>query len=225
MALILKKWKPIERKIARKYLGYDENDFIVLFVGRVLPIKGVDILINAIRHLGSNLGNLSAIIIGSLGSSFEHRNEINPYAQNLIKESKGLPIAFKGFISNRSNKFRNFLSAADLLVLPSLFEPQGNVILEAMAMGVPVIASALGGTQDMISDKVGRLFMPGDYVKLSTLLNHFYYKRDELKDMSKNCRDYVKQKFTWDICADKHINAFENLKKSKLKTAKYENIQ
>ncbi len=140
----------------------------------------------------------------------------------MIKESKELPIEFKGFISNHSNKFRNFLSAADLLVLPSLFEPQGNVILEAMAMGVPVLASSLGGTRDIITDEVGRLFMPGDYAKLSSLFNYFNSNRAELRNMSKNCRDYVKKNFTWDISAEKHINAFKKLK-TKIESTKSPN--
>jgi glycosyltransferase involved in cell wall biosynthesis len=208
----LNKWKPIRRKIARDYLGYSENDFLVIFVGRVVPIKGVDILINAIRDLGPNFKDFFSIIIGSLGTSFQHRDEINPYAKFLIKESKELPVKFMGFISNRSNKFRKFLCAADLLVLPSLFEPQGNVILEAMAMGVPVIASSFGGTKDLVTDKVGRLFSPGDHKKLSALLKYYYHNRDELKNMTKYCREHVQSKFTWDICAAKHIDAFEHLK-------------
>ena len=55
----LAKWEPIKRKYARRSLGYDEEDFIVLFVGRVLPIKGVNTLINAVRLLGPNLKKFS----------------------------------------------------------------------------------------------------------------------------------------------------------------------
>jgi glycosyltransferase involved in cell wall biosynthesis len=207
------KWKPLDRMQARYQLGYNENDFILLFIGRVLPIKGVDILINAIRQLGPNYKDLYAIVIGSLGQSFENRNEINPYAKKMLQESKSLPIEFKGFISNQSNEFRNFIAAADFLVLPSVFEPQGNVILEAMSMEVPVLASATGGIKDIIHEKVGKLFKSGDFMQLASLLKYYYFNRDDIWDMKKNCRSYVEKNFTWDISAKKHIHAFKNLSK------------
>ena len=156
-------WDVIDRSNARRVLGIDERAFVVLFVGRIAHVKGVDILLDAVKSLAPSLTNLRAFAIGSLSGSFDTRDDhLDPYAQQLLEAARGLPVQFLGFISNRTLEFRQYLAAADVTVVPSRHEPQGNVVLESLIMGTPVIGSDTGGIPDMVSADVGYLFRPGD---------------------------------------------------------------
>ena len=82
-------------------------------------------------------------------------------------QSLGMPVTSFGFVSD-DEQLAAIYSAADLLILPSLEDNQPNVMMEAMAAGVPVVAFAVGGMKDMIRDRInGRLVAPGDVTALA----------------------------------------------------------
>jgi glycosyltransferase involved in cell wall biosynthesis len=161
-------WRPLEKAEARRALGIGAKDFVVLFTGRIAHVKGVDLLVDAIRSLVHSAPNLQAFIVGSLSGSFDTRDDrVDPYAQSVIESSRGLPVKFLGFINNRDVLFRQHLAAADISVVPSRREPQGLVVLESLAMGTPVIGSQTGGIPDMVSTDIGYLFPPGNSAALA----------------------------------------------------------
>jgi glycosyltransferase involved in cell wall biosynthesis len=207
----LKKWHPINKKEARRWLGLSDDEFILIFVGRISPVKGVDILIKAIRRSLSKLRNLRVIIIGSLSGTFGSRAEITPYSQTIMKEAKDLPVEIKGFINNGTRQFSYYLSAADLAIVPSLHEPQGLVVLEALAMGKPVVASRIGGIPQMLNENIGCLFEAGDSSELADNVRTLYEDRDKLEFMSRCCRTFVEENFTWEAVARRYCAAFEEV--------------
>ena len=190
---------------SRSMLDLSEDKFIVLFVGRFVPIKGVHVLLEAINSL--NLDNLRVIIIGRTNSG----KGMDEYAESLNKIAQDLPVQFTGFISNKSETFSQYLSAADLLVVPSLFDNQASVVLEGLAMNLPVIASKVGGISQMINNNVGMLFEPGNSEELSELISYLYKNPDVCRRMSKNAREHVEANFNWENCAKKHLAAFRNV--------------
>jgi len=207
----LNQWNPMDKQKARKILGLNGADFIILNVGRIAPIKGVDVLLKAVRMLMPALNNLRVVIIGSLSGSFSQRNKITPYSQMILQQAEALPVDFKGFVSNQSQEFQAYLSAADLFVIPSLFEPQGVVVLEALSMGLPVVASETGGIPQMVTENVGSLFEPGNYYELAKQIKYFYNNRDKLESMRGHCREYIEKNFTWRLRAEQHIKAFKEI--------------
>jgi D-inositol-3-phosphate glycosyltransferase len=202
-------WRPLEKAAARQALGIDAGDFVLVFTGRIAHIKGVDVLVDAIRSLMHSAPNLKAFIIGSLSGSFDKRDErVDPYAQAVMESSRGLPVQFLGFINNRSILFKQHLAAADIAVVPSRREPQGLVVLESLAMGTPVIGSRTGGIPDMVSPDIGYLFPPGNAAALADCIKDAYDHPKRLDEMHLAARGRIQENFSWAGVANRYLEAF-----------------
>jgi len=210
--ITLQNWNPIDKHEARKLVGFNKEDFILIFVGRIYPLKGVHVLLDAVPIIMKEVQRLKVIIVGSLSGLFGQEKRISAYSRKLIRDSQGLPIEFKGFIKNQSFDFQCLLSAADIFVLPSFFESQGKVILEAMAMGKPIVASNVGGIPEMVKSNVGLLFKPGEIFELARKIIYLNKNREIMEFMGKNARDHVIKNFSWEFIAKKYIDAFKSIK-------------
>jgi len=207
--LDLGSWAPVERAAARQALHIDPNDFVVVFTGRIARIKGVDVLLSSIRLLAEKIPNLKAFVIGSLSGSFDARDSyVDPYARAMMDSAGGLPVEFLGFISNRDARFRNYIAAADVSVVPSRQEPQGLVVLESLALGTPVIGSNTGGIPGMLTPDTGYLFTPGDAIALAGCIQDAFDKPQQLKAMQRAARARVESAYSWDSVADRYLAAF-----------------
>lgn len=202
-------WMPTDRKSARQALDIGDLDFVVLFTGRMTHVKGVDVLLQAVRLLAHDLPNLKAFVVGPLSGSFDTRDEqINPYARSVMEAARDLPVSFTGFINNRDVRFKQFFAAADVFVVPSRREPQGLVVLESMAMGTPVIGSATGGISDMVSPDVGYLFKPEDASGLAACIRDAYDNPDRLRQLRLAARSRVEARYSWEGVADRYLTEF-----------------
>ena len=205
----LENFIPLDKIKCRETIGESKDTFIIVFVGFVGRIKGVHTLVGAISHLFPELNKLKAYIIGPTGPNAE-KTGISNYAQKLMDDSKDLPIRFLGFLNNTSLAFRQYISAADVFVLPSLNEAQGLSALEALAMGKPVIASDVGGLGEMITEEVGYVVKPGDVSDLSMKIRHLYNNPEEVEKLERNCRNYVERNYTWRSSALRYIELFKS---------------
>ncbi|MDI6809242.1 MAG: glycosyltransferase family 4 protein [Candidatus Eisenbacteria bacterium] len=153
----------------------------VLFLGRLVRRKGVDDLLDAVRKAG----DLRLVIAGA-----------GPERQNLEKYSAGLNVDFLGLVG--PDRIPELLRQARVLVLPSrLGEGLPNVVIEAMAFGVPVIATDVGGTPDVVKDGVtGFVVNPGDVDGIADRLKKLYQDNELWQTMSTNSRVEV-QKYAW----------------------------
>ena len=205
-------WNLVDKRSARASLGISDGEFVVAFAARIAHIKGVDVLIEAARLLTPSVPNLKVIVVGPLSGAFDTRDEpVGHYAREMMDLAKGLPIRFDGFISNMDIRFKQHLAAADVFVLPSRVEPQGKVVLEALAMGTPVIASATGGIPPMVSADVGFLVPPGDALALAARIREAYEHPERLGAMRKAARMSVESQYSWDVMADRHIVEFRKV--------------
>jgi glycosyltransferase involved in cell wall biosynthesis len=137
----------------------------VSFIGRVVPIKDVVTFIRAIPEVLDKLPYVKFFIVGDTDQDREYFNECTKLIEELGVEGV---VFFTGDIDVREH-FR----VSDILVLPSLSEAQPFVVLEAMASGVPVIATGVGGVPELILKEgmeCGFIFKPGDHVELSRLI-------------------------------------------------------
>jgi len=139
----LEQFKPVSKESARKYLGLG-NDKIILFVGRIDPLKGIDKLIKAIPYL-QNIQGLRLVVIGGGEHSQREIEQLQKLACNLnIQDS----VAFLGLIKH--DQLPYFYSAADACVVPSYYESFGLVALESLACGTPVVATDVGNLRSVI---------------------------------------------------------------------------
>ncbi len=139
----LEQFKPVSKESARQYLGFG-NDKIILFVGRIDPLKGIDKLIKAIHYL-QNIQGLKLVIIGGGENSQREVEQLQKLACNLnIQDS----VTFLGLIKHEQLPY--FYSAADACVVPSYYESCGLVALESLACGTPVVATDVGNLKSVI---------------------------------------------------------------------------
>lgn len=204
----LDEWEGIDKSKAKKVLGYKESDRLILFVGAINQRKGVHVLLEAIKKINPDIKNLKVAVIGSLDGTFNDSGRMTPYARKIVEDAENLPVDIIGFVSNRSKKFRTYLSAADIFVVPSLFDNQPTVILEALAMGIPVVASEVGGIPDMVTEDVGVTFKVGSSSELAEKLSYLIGNPDILNKMKLRCRSYIEKHYTWSQSAEIYLNEF-----------------
>ena len=136
-------FRPIGRETARCYLGLKEER-IILFVGRIIPLKGIDNLVKAMSYLERKEG-IKLIVIGGDEHSQTEVERLKNLSRSLkIQES----VSFLGRVKHEILPF--FYSAANLCVVPSYYESFGLVVLESLACGTPVVATQVGGAESVI---------------------------------------------------------------------------
>jgi D-inositol-3-phosphate glycosyltransferase len=137
---------PMDKEIARARLRLSERERIILFVGRIEPLKGIDILINVAAQLHED-ENFCVLIVGGDARAEAEVEQLRALAARLGVDHH---IAFVGAVEH--DDLPLYYNAADVCVVPSYYESFGMVAVEAMACGTPVVASRVGGLASTISD-------------------------------------------------------------------------
>jgi D-inositol-3-phosphate glycosyltransferase len=139
-------FRPMDRADARQGLGFDEDESIVLYVGRFDPIKGIDRLLEAMAYLKHLKRTRLVIIGGDDPGTPEYQNLKRLSGKFGIEES----VHFVGRVEQ--NQLTPYYNAADALVVPSYYESFGLVGLESLACGTPVVATRVGAMEDILVD-------------------------------------------------------------------------
>ena len=148
---------PMDQAAARLQLGFNPDDTLALFVGRFDSMKGLDRLIEAMRYL-KHRRHLRLIIVGGDGLHTPEGEKLLVLARTYgVEES----IAFIGRIEQKD--LPPYYNVADVMVMPSHYESFGLVSLEALACGIPVVATPVGVMDTLIKEgQNGRLVANGD---------------------------------------------------------------
>jgi len=148
---------PGDRGGARARLGLDEQQPLLLWVGRVEPIKGLDTLLDAVARLRANGRPVRLLIVGGDADEPRSAHEISLH-QRIERLDLTSSVCFVG--PQPQSVLPLYYAAADVTVLPSYYESFGMVALEAMACGSPVIASRVGGLVTTVRDGVTGFLIP-----------------------------------------------------------------
>lgn len=141
----------LDRREARTLLGLPVDAPLVLFVGRLITIKGVDHLIRAMRNMAETQPSARLIVVGD----GQERALLQALAQGAGLADR---VTFAG--ERPHEDVIRFMRAADVFVLPSLVESFGIVLLEAMSCGLPVVASNVMGIPSIVADGVNGFLVP-----------------------------------------------------------------
>lgn len=186
----------------RRKLGLPEEGFLFLGVGRLVRKKGFHVLIEAAAHLRSLTGEQFAVAIAGSG---DLQAELAQRIADLQLQSR---VKLLGPVDRET--LPELYRAADGFVLPIVRDEKGNVdglpnvLLEAMASGLPVVASALAGALDALEDGVtGLLVPPGDAHSLAKAMARVLNQRIEAKEMGAAARQVVLKEFTWNQVSQK----------------------
>jgi len=178
----------------------------ILFIGSLIPRKGVDILLKAIKNIAHL--RLHLFIVGQ-----------GPLEQELKELASELKIAhlvtFQGKISP-GRPMAEMMARAHFLVLPSHHEGRPNVILEAMAAGRPVIGSDIDGVRELVQhSKTGYLFADGDIKALSQVIEKLVKNPDKFSEMGRAARKWLSgQGLSWENTAKEYVNILKRYKVS-----------
>jgi glycosyltransferase involved in cell wall biosynthesis len=156
--------RPEERREARRRLGLPEDRLIVTFAGQVIQVKGVADLLHAWARLDPRCReHADLVVVGDdLQAGGRYRLEMQELARTLGSSGR-----FVGF----QERVGEWLLASDLAVVPSHLEPLSLAVLEAMAHGLPVIGTAVGGIPELIvHERTGLLVPPGRPDELAAAL-------------------------------------------------------
>ena len=198
---------PIPEDEARAVIGVPSGNCMILFVGRIEPLKGIETLLRAIALLLQTEEieecNYYLAIIG--GEPDGNGNDMNSEMTRLQKLSRELGIHDTViFLGKRSQEtLPYYYSAAQVVVVPSLYESFGMVALEAMACGVPVIASQVGGLPYLVQDgKTGYVIPDGNPEILKQRLMQLIEAPALRDEMCGQAVDYARS-YDWSLIAKK----------------------
>lgn len=210
----LKIFNQIKRPEARKKISVNDDDFILLFTGRLEWRKGIGTLIHAANILKNEIPKLKVLIIG--GKIYGRQKNIDDYKEyqrllNIVK-SLGVDniINFLGCVDHY--RLPLFYSAADIFVVPSYYEPFGLVALESMACKTPVIASEVGGLATIIQNNTnGLLFEPRNPVDLKDKILQIYKDSSLSQRLTDIAYKNVIENYSWRNIAEKMSNIYNKL--------------
>jgi glycosyltransferase involved in cell wall biosynthesis len=148
------------RQAAREVLGLPAHAFVVAALGRLVPVKGFDLLIEAMPAVLAVVPDTRAVVVGD-----------GPEEGTLASLAERLGVSERVRLHGPSADIATILAAADVLAAPSHNEGMGRSLVEAMALGVPVVGAAVGGIPAVVGhDVAGRLVPPDDVGALAAAL-------------------------------------------------------
>ena len=183
-------------------LPHQARDDTILFVGSLIERKGVGHLLAAAAEVLGLFPTYRLVLIGE-----------GPQYSMLERLADSLGIARRVvFLGSQSqDQVRVQMQRARLLVLPSLEEGQGVVLLEALACGTPVVASRVNGIPEVVTDDVGVLVPPADPKALSGAIRRILDRPRLWADMSRKARERVVRHYDWRYLADQYIAVYESM--------------
>lgn len=201
-------FRPQARSQAKRRLGYAGRQ-LILFVGRLERLKGVDILLRAVALLDESVrARAEVVVIGQDGSDADVSETARLRA---LVEQLGLAEQVEFIGSVRHDRLPVYYSAADVCVMPSHSESFGLVALEAQACGCPVLAASVSGLQSVVRDEITGFLVPGhdpaDYAeRLHRLLSD-----PELSEQMGRRGTLLAQRFTWSRTADRLLEVYDDV--------------
>jgi D-inositol-3-phosphate glycosyltransferase len=138
------RFRPLDAVQSRLALGLDPDVPVLLFIGRIEPLKGIDVLIRAASQLD---GRFQLLVVGGDEKDAPRTGELQALARELGIAGK---VVFADAVPH--DELPRYYNAASVCIVPSYYESFGLVALEAMACGVPVIASRVGGLKETVQD-------------------------------------------------------------------------
>jgi len=192
--------KKINKSDLKKKYGFSINEPIITLVGDVNRVKGQRVFVNAAISLLKNNPALQFLMVGGI-----EKNPIFRKLESLIKKYES---SEKIHLIPSTEKTYDYYLMTDIFVSASYIDSFPNVILEAMAFELPIIATKVGGVLEQIDDdKSGRLIPPGDSLLLAEEILNLLNSRDRLIKYSKNAYEKAKRDFPLETM----VNTYERI--------------
>jgi len=193
----------VDRGSVRQRYGVGYGEKLILCVGRLVPQKGIEYFIRAIPSIAKRYPEAKFIIVGEGWS----RDILEAEARS---SGQGRKIRFTGFASDK--EVINLMTSADVLVVPSVYEPFGIVALEGMATGVPVVASQVGGLSEVIEhDRTGLFVYPRSPKSIAWGIDRILSDPDHAKWLTENAKEKLHKAYSWETVAMKTVEVYRKV--------------
>lgn len=170
------------------------DETVLIYVGRLSDEKQIDHIIPALE----SLPNTRLVLVGD-----------GPARPDLERAFAGLPVTFMGYL--RGQRLSQAYASADIFVFPSRLETFGLVVIEAMAAGLPIVASRVGGVSDIVKEgATGYTFGSGDREALREGVRKIASDKERMRDMGARARAYAETQ-SWDAIMDEVIALYASL--------------
>jgi D-inositol-3-phosphate glycosyltransferase len=200
---------PRDKTEVRSKLGLPQDTPILLFVGRIERLKGIDTLLESAAVVSRTCAgrDLKVLIVGGGGQTAEENAEIRriwQLHQDLNLEDQ---VEFVG--SKPQEMLPLYYSAADVTVMPSHYESFGMVAVESMASGTPVIASNVGGLSYTVKDGVTGYLVPEEnHFVLAEQVHHLLKNPDVREQLGRQAAEHALQ-FSWSNIASQIVDVYD----------------
>ena len=178
-----------------------DGEHLLIYAGRLEYEKGIQTLLHTVRDLRRS-GQAVRLVVCGEGTYDEE-------LRALVRKLRiARAVTFTGFLS-REDMSRHY-RAADVAVVPSIYEPFGIVALEAMASGTPLIVSDTGGLGELVEHGVtGLKVTPKDPAALGAAITRVLADRDWARGMAQSAHDQLEHRFSWDSIAERTVETYE----------------
>lgn len=198
----LQKFKPLDNQIKIKNQFGVKNRPCLLFVGRLIPRKGLSFLVQAAKQIIKKENQTIFLIVGE-----------GPQKNQLISDLKRNRL-LKNFIFLGDVKEKNLpliYNCADIFVFPSIQEAQGIALLEAQATSKPVVSFNTGGISETVLDQETGILIDPDSNKLAITILKLLKNKELREKMGKKGREFVSENFTWNKCSKTLLEIYKEV--------------
>lgn len=208
----LARFDAVDREVARwatrQAFGWGESHFVVGTVARLEKIKGLEHLIEAAKTVAEAIPQARFLVVGD-----------GPQREDLLGQVRHLELEERCIFAGLRSDVPQILPAFDLFVLPSLSEALGIAAIEALASGVPVVASRVGGVPEVvIHGETGMLVSSGDTVQLAQAISRVAANPDEARQWAERGQKRVRRMFDVNRLADAQAGLYQHfLERKRLK--------
>jgi glycosyltransferase involved in cell wall biosynthesis len=193
---------PDEKVIHHKKYAH-ENENIIAYIGRLVPEKGVNVLLGAVKFVLERRPNTKFVVAGEGW----HRNELETLSKELGITNK---VLFTGYLPDED--FLAYFNVAEVLVVPSTYEPFGIVALEGMATKTPIIVSDVGGLSEIVDHGwTGMKVPPDNSMALADTIVELLENQSLTKNIIKNAMEKLTHVYDWSIIADQTMKVYERV--------------
>jgi glycosyltransferase involved in cell wall biosynthesis len=167
--------------------GLKSTDWLVAVIGKLQELKAQDDAIRAVKIAMETIPTIKLLLIGKENEKYTN------YLKELVSK---LNISDSVIFSGYRDDVPQILPQCKVLLMPSRYEPFGRVVIEAMAVGVPVIGTNRGGVKEIIQDGItGYLIPPKKPLKIAEKLIYLFHHPDLAKEMGNNGKEIAKEQF------------------------------
>jgi glycogen(starch) synthase len=183
----------------RNRVGLAPGEKMIFFAGRLEYEKGVQTVLDALPLVLEKVP--VRFIVAGIGT---HEDALREHTR---RDGLDAQVEFTGFVSD--DDLRMYYAAADLAVVPSLYEPFGMVALETMAAGTPCIAADTGGLRELVvHDATGLRFSPGDPASLATAILRLLTDSRLDRRLTLDARRWLNEGFSWESIAERTVDVY-----------------